>query len=107
MVTLDLSLIPMTTLRSPNGSSELSRLIAAAIINQKFRELLLKDPLLAMEAGFNGEAFHLDPDYLELVLSIRAQSLSDFASQLAERHPSKKGGQRDLCPPGKATDMGN
>jgi hypothetical protein len=66
---------------APNGT-ELSRLVTAAVINQKFRDLLLSDPKLALAAGYKGEVFRLTPEEYYLILSIRATSLTDFARQL-------------------------
>jgi hypothetical protein len=71
---------------SPSGtSSGLSRLLAAAVINGGFRRLLLEDPARALEAGFQGETFPLRGEERELVLSLQADSLEDFARQLASR----------------------
>jgi hypothetical protein len=63
---------------------ELSRLISAAVVNQKFCSLLLADPALALNTGYGGEAFRLPTEEQELILSIRATSLADFALQLAK-----------------------
>ncbi len=63
---------------------ELSRLISAAVVNQKFCSLLLADPALALATGYGGEAFRLATEEQELILSIRATSLADFALQLAK-----------------------
>jgi dihydrodipicolinate synthase/N-acetylneuraminate lyase len=65
---------------SPNG--ELSRLVTAAVVNQRFCNLLLSSPMVALAAGYNGESFHLTLEERELVVSIRASSLTDFATQL-------------------------
>lgn len=63
--------------------AELTRLISVAIISQRFRDLLLHDPARALDAGFHGQQFRLTPEQRELVLSIQAVSLTDFAAQLA------------------------
>ncbi len=68
----------------PNNKAELSRLITAAVVNQKFCNLLLTDPALALAAGYGGESFRLGTEEQELILSIRATSLADFAMQLAK-----------------------
>jgi hypothetical protein len=60
----------------------LSRLIAAAVINQRFCSLLLANPSAAINQGFNGESFELSPQAKELVLSIHAASLAEFANAL-------------------------
>lgn len=62
---------------------ELSRLLAAAVVNPKFCHLLLEDPELALETGFQGETFSFTDEERDLVKSIRADSLAGLASQLA------------------------
>jgi hypothetical protein len=70
---------------SPNG--ELSRLMAAAVVNRKFRDLLLANPAAAIETGQGEESFNLTPDEKALILPIQhAQSLADFASKLISNH---------------------
>ncbi len=62
---------------------ELSRLLAAAVVNPKFCRLLLEDPELALEADFQGESFSFTDEERDLIKSIRADSLVDLANQLA------------------------
>lgn len=66
-----------------NDRMELSRLMAAAIISPKFCNLLLKDPDMAIKTGFQGEEFSFSTGERDLILSIRTDSLSDLADQLA------------------------
>jgi hypothetical protein len=73
-------------------SGEISRLLAAAVINKRFRDLLLSDPARALAEGFHGETFQLTHDQKMLVLSIRADKLSDFALQLTSDQVSEKVG---------------
>lgn len=61
---------------------ELSRLVTAALINKGFCNLLLNDPHAALNSGFQGEPFRLEREEEDLVLSIKANSLADFAMQL-------------------------
>ena len=68
---------------SPHNG-ELSRLIVAAVVNQKFCDLLLTSPATALATGYNGESFHLTPEEQKLVASTHAVSLIDFASQLTK-----------------------
>lgn len=71
------------------GANDLSRMMTAAVVNQKFRDLLLSNPAAAMKSGYLGEEFSLDSDEMELVLSIQATTLTDFAQQLLQnRTPS-------------------
>jgi hypothetical protein len=67
----------------PSERLELSRLLAAAVVNPKFCHLLLEDPELALEAGYQGETFSFTDEERDLVMSIRADSLAVLASQLA------------------------
>ena len=57
-------------------------MLTAAVINREFCNLLLADPAVAMATGYNGQPFRLDTDEENLILSIRATSLADFAKQL-------------------------
>jgi hypothetical protein len=61
---------------------EYSRILTAAVVNEKFRKLLLSNPELAIRNGFGGEAFHLAKDEAERLAKIRAASLADFAQQM-------------------------
>jgi hypothetical protein len=65
-----------------NHSGGISRLLAAAVINQGFRELLLTHPTEALDQGYCGEKFALDCNERNLILSIQARDLSDFALQI-------------------------
>ena len=68
--------------QTQGSSCHISRLLAAAVINKGFRELLLSDPARALAQGYYGEKFPLDYEQKALILSIRAESLKDFALQL-------------------------
>jgi hypothetical protein len=67
------------------SSDEINRVLSAAIINEKFRNLLLTDAERALTTGCNGEIFRLGLEEKKLILSIKAKSLTDFADQLAKR----------------------
>jgi hypothetical protein len=82
----------MPSLYPTNSSSYgrgLSRLLTAAVVNQRFRHLLLTNPETALASGYNGESFSLANEEKDLVLSIHAISLADFATQLT-RQQSKR-----------------
>ncbi len=66
-----------------NDRLELSRLMAAAIISPKFCNLLLKDPDMAINAGYQGEDFSFSDGERDLIRSIRSNSLADLANQLS------------------------
>jgi hypothetical protein len=61
---------------------EYSRILTAAVVNEKFRKLLLTNPEVAIRKGFGGEAFNLAKDEAERLSEIRAISLADFARQM-------------------------
>ena len=63
-------------------SASISRLMAAAVINSRFRNLLLSRPEQALKEGFQGEEFNLNRAEQDLILSIQAVDLADFAVQL-------------------------
>lgn len=63
---------------------EFSRLISAAVVNGQFRKSLLSDPGKAIASGYGGEAFNLSSDMKQRISSIRATSLSEFASQMTQ-----------------------
>ena len=65
------------------GCLEVSRLLAAAVINPGFCQLLLDNPELAIKSGFQGEDFLFTEEESDLIASIRADSLSGLAKQLA------------------------
>lgn len=67
----------------PNNSSELSRVFAAAVISQQFRDMLLNQPEQALQNGYFGEPFLLSREEQDLIVSIRARSLSDLAIQVS------------------------
>ena len=62
--------------------SGISRLLTAAVVNRGFRSLLLTNPERALARGYQGEYFRLDNEQKNLILSIQADSLADFATQL-------------------------
>jgi hypothetical protein len=64
-------------------SQELSRLLSAAVVNSRFRALLLTQPQAAITGGYSGESFSLDRQDCERLGAIHASSLADFAAQMA------------------------
>lgn len=65
-------------------SAEFSRILTAAVINKRFQQKLLENPLHAIDGGFGGESFHLSSRERSLVASIKARSIEDFAAQLLQ-----------------------
>ncbi len=74
------------------ASCEMSRLLSAAVISKRFRDLLLSDPARALSQGFCGEEFPLDYDQKALILSIQADSFSDFAKQITSNRVESRAG---------------
>jgi hypothetical protein len=69
--------------------SEINRLLAAAVVSQKFCALLLSDPARAVVQGYAGEQFFLSDEEYALVLTIQGSSLQEFASRLCEAIPAR------------------
>lgn len=62
---------------------EYSRILSAAVINARFRQALLSNPVQAVTTGYWGEKFQLGSEERQHLASIRATSLAEFATQLA------------------------
>lgn len=86
-----MSASPLPT--SMNGR-ELSRLLSAAVVNRRFCRLLLTNPSSALSIGYNGESFRLEQEDRDLILSIRAKNLSEFARQLTNPRCGTSQGKR-------------
>ncbi len=85
--------------RQPAPSANISRLITAAVVNQGFCRLLLTNPEKAISSGYNGESFRLDGREKELILSIQASSLADFAVKVSKNHQSQERASRRVRKP--------
>jgi hypothetical protein len=72
----------LTVRESADERLDLSRLLAAATVNPDFERLLLDDPQAALQQGYQDEKFLLTDEERDLVLSIRADSLSELAQIL-------------------------
>jgi hypothetical protein len=67
----------------PPLNLELSRILTAAVVNSRFRSLLLNDPISAVEIGYSDESFSIGADEKEKLGAIHVSSLSDFAARLS------------------------
>ncbi len=76
--------VSMTVSPSMEDHFELSRLLAAAVVNPSFCSQLLVDPKSALDDGYHGESFFLSDAERYSVLSIHANSLADFARQVIQ-----------------------
>jgi len=74
--------LTMSLTSRSNNSSSISQVFAAAVVNQQFRDMLLQDPNTALQNGYLGETFSLSKEEQDLIVSIRANSLSDLAKQV-------------------------
>lgn len=70
--------------------SDISRLLAAAVVSRQFCSLLLTDPARAISTGFAGEHFSLSTEEYDMVLSARATSLPEFAQQISKHLPGPR-----------------
>jgi hypothetical protein len=68
----------------PVNDSVYSRIITAAVINERFCNLLLNDPEKAINVGYSGETFDMNMEDKLFLSSIRANNLSDFALKLVQ-----------------------
>jgi len=70
----------------PNESMrmECGRLIHAAVINKRFLDRLLTNPVQSIEDGYCGEKFAFTREEKQRIKHIRASSLADFANQLLQ-----------------------
>jgi hypothetical protein len=75
-----------------NNEREYSRIMTAAVVNERFRKLLLSNPSLAIKTGYGGEAFNLESEESERISAIKATSLAEFASQMNGCLPQSKMG---------------
>jgi len=61
---------------------DLNQLLCAATVNGRFRETLLRNPAQAVAMGYLDHTFSLTPEEKEMVISIQARQLEDFAAQV-------------------------
>lgn len=74
------------------ASSELNRLLMAAVVSERFRHMLLSNPAKAMRSGYGNERFDLTAAERQLVLSIvaklpsgKARTVQAFAQRLIDQ----------------------
>jgi len=65
-------------------SRESLRVLSAAVVSSRFRQMLLSDPRRAIATGYAGETFHMNEGEIAWMSSIRAESLAEFARQMVE-----------------------
>ncbi len=74
--------IPLEIQQAPDDHLELNRLLAAAIVNPQFCLRLLEDPIQALQEGSQGDYFYLSEEEHALILSIRADTITDLSREL-------------------------
>ena len=82
MLTLDVYSGPSLGYRKPTERNGLHRLFAAAIVNNQFRETLLREPEAALESGYLGQPFALSDQEKKIIQSARAKTLTDLAQKV-------------------------
>jgi hypothetical protein len=60
----------------------LNQLLCAAVVSNRFRETLLRNPAQALATGYLDHNFSLTPEERDLVVDIKAQRFEDFAGQV-------------------------
>lgn len=75
---------PVLSLHFSTQTGELSRLLSAAVVSPRFCSMLLTNPEKALRMGYQSEPFKLSPEEKMWVLSIQADNLPDFASEIVK-----------------------
>jgi hypothetical protein len=70
----------------------LNQLLCAAVVNNQFRETLLRDPGKAIATGYLDHNFTLTPEERDLVIDIKAAKFEDFAAQVYDWVSGNGGG---------------
>ena len=60
----------------------LNQLLCAAVVNDHFRQTLLRNPLQAISGGYQGQSFALTSAERDLLTGIQARQLEDLANQV-------------------------
>jgi len=84
MLTLDAS-YPSSSFDFPSSAvkpSGLRRLLAAAVVSDQFRQVLLSEPEVAMAGGYLGQPFILTDKERTIIRNVRAKNLTDFAQKV-------------------------
>ena len=83
ILSLDMySEMPMGVRKAPAQRNGLHRLFAAAVVNDQFRETLLREPEAALANGYLGQPFSLSDQEKIILKSVRAKTLADLAQKV-------------------------
>ena len=72
------------------ANHEFSRLLSAAVVSSRFRQMLLLDPARALAEGYLGERFDFDAADHEIMLSIQASTLQEFVLEFTSHSQSRQ-----------------
>ena len=78
------TVLPFSVAETPRNYIGLSKLFEAAVVSRQFCQLLLNQPETALQQGYLGNTFELTTAERALIVSIRANSLSDLAQQVTK-----------------------
>ena len=76
--------LPLKVVETPRTKTGLSKLFEAAVVNDQFCQLLLKQPEAALQQGYLGDNFDLTLEEQALIVSIHAKSLPELAQQITK-----------------------
>lgn len=62
--------------------AEFGRLMHAAVINKRFRDSLLDNPIDCIEAGYCGEYFNFPFEIINYIKQINVKTLEEFANHV-------------------------
>ena len=83
MLMIDTPITPIIRqVDSPPSNDELNRLLSAAVVSKSFRNMLLTNPEIAVDSGYQGETFNLSPEDQNWLYSIRPANLIDLAANM-------------------------
>jgi hypothetical protein len=69
-------------LDQPSHNDELNRLLSAAVVSKSFCNMLLANPEIALDSGYQGESFNLSDADRSWLFSIRPTNLIDLAANM-------------------------
>ncbi len=66
----------------PQPDDELNRLLCAAVVSKRFRNVLISNPEIAVSSGYQGESFNLSEEDRHWLFSLRPANLIDLAANV-------------------------
>ncbi len=74
----------------PSSNDEMNRLLCAAVVSKKFRNVLINNAELAVASGYQGESFNLSAEDQSWLFSIRPANLVDLAANIVTRQQDSR-----------------